>query len=535
MNKKNLFILILVSMLFFAAACGGKKNSGETNVGNKETLENVNKSGFPIVNDPITLDFFVGKSPTNQKSLKDVMAFNNYEEMTNINIKWQEVPSDSMEEKRNLALASGNLPDAFYAADISSMDLLKYGGQGTFVKLNDLIDNYAPNLKKLLDENPDMRKGITSSDGNIYAFPRIMDPDFLSIRVNPLLYINQKSLDGVGMNVPETTEDFYKYLRAVKENEENYITPYGGTDINTLVTWLKGSFGVGNRGLQNPLIDQDPETNEMRFVPTLEGYKELLQYVNKLYSEKLIAQNIFSIEWNAYLSNAAEGQYASTVFYSPDELFGEAGNDFVSGLPMEGPNGERQHVAVSNPIFNLGSFVITSKNENPEATVRWIDHFYSDEGSRLLYMGVEDESYEKTNDGEYEFLDKITNDPEGLSKEQALAGYVGYLNTGAPASLVKQEYFKGSETSEMSLNAVEKLEPYVIEDTWPQFQYTEEENETITSIGFDIQKYVEEMKDKFITGEASFDEWDNYVKTIEKMGLKDYMEVQNKAYERFKK
>lgn len=36
---------------------------------------------------------------------------------------------------------------------------MKYGAQGTFVKLNDLIDKYAPNFKKLMDKYPDLKKG----------------------------------------------------------------------------------------------------------------------------------------------------------------------------------------------------------------------------------------------------------------------------------------------------------------------------------------------------------------------------------------
>jgi len=527
---RNKIIISLVTVLFllFLVACQLEKESSNDNDESEEYLNT--SSEFPIVEDSITLDFFVGKGPTNQAKMDEVMAFNEYEDMTNININWEEIASDSLEEKRNLAVAGGELPDAFYAAEFPSSDLLKYGEQGTFIPLNDLIKEHAPNLSKIMD-GYDLENVMQSADGNIYAVPRIMDPDFISILVNPLLYYDQEWLDKAEMDVPETTDDLYEFLKFVKESSDDDIIPFGSTDIDGLLAWLKGTFEVGNRGSHQAYIDSDPETGDVRFFPVSDEYKELLKYLNKLYSEDLIASNIFSIEWNQFISNASAGEYASTVFYSPDELFGEIGNHFTSGLPLTGSAEEQQHYSRAHNLYSFGTFVITSDNEYPEATMRWIDYFYSDEGSKLLYMGVEGESYEETEDG-YEFLDHITNDPDGLTKEQMLAKYVGYLNTGQAAGIVKEDYFEGSETSDMSLEAVKKLEPYIIDDIWPELQYTKEEHKKMESLSQDIEKYADEMKDKFISGEASFDEWDDYVKTIEKMGLDDYLEIETQAIER---
>ena len=42
-----------------------------------------------------------------------------------------------------------------------------------------------------------------------------------------------------------------------------------------------------------------------------------------------------------------------------------------------------------------------------------------------------------------------------------------------------------------------------------------------------------EMQDKFISGDTPFSEWDNYVKTLEDMGLEDYLSIKEAAYERY--
>ncbi|MFQ7004508.1 MAG: hypothetical protein ACLRRT_13080 [Ruthenibacterium lactatiformans] len=55
----------------------------------------------------------------------------------------------------------------------------------------------------------------------------------------------------------------------------------------------------------------------------------------------------------------------------------------------------------------------------PEATMRWLDYFYSEEGTVLCRLGIEGEGYEVV-DGKYQLLDNIKNNPDGLTLDQAL-------------------------------------------------------------------------------------------------------------------
>ena len=58
-----------------------------------------------------------------------------------------------------------------FDAQMSQYDLLRYAKDGTIIAVDDLIDQYMPNLKKILDENPEYRTLITAPDGHIYSFP----------------------------------------------------------------------------------------------------------------------------------------------------------------------------------------------------------------------------------------------------------------------------------------------------------------------------------------------------------------------------
>ncbi|MCT1904285.1 extracellular solute-binding protein [Oceanobacillus sojae] len=537
MNIKKKFI-ILAAVPFIALAACNKENNEDVG-GSEEALNNLNTEGMPIVDDTVELEIFAGKAATTADDWNDVLLLNEYEEMTNMDITWNMVPADGLEEKRNLALASGDLPDVFYAANLPVSDVQKYGGQGTFIPLNDLIEEYAPNIKKVLDENPDIRKGITFPDGNIYSIPTVYSPDFSSLLIGAKGWVNGDWLEQLDMDNPETTDEFYEYLKAVKEtdlngNGKNDEIPLSSVaEMSRIIHWISGAFGVQNRGQLHTLIDSDPDSGDLRFYPIDDQYKEMLTYLNKLYEEELIEQNIYSLEVDQHLANAADDLYGAVQFYNPMELYGnEVGGQFIPGNALEGPDGTKMYTGITSPVLSLGNFLITSENENPEAALRWIDYFWSEEGQKMFFMGIEGVTYEETEEGP-KLTEEITDNPDGLTLTQALAEYI--INPGGNHPvIITDDFFTGSENAPTDVEAAEQLEPYLIEEIWPAFTYTAEENDRIAVLETDLQKYVEEMQAGFITGENDFSEWDAYVETVKNMGYDEYMEIQQAAYERYK-
>jgi len=277
-SQRKIFLLIALLSLFLIASCSSDTSTENNQISEEGLDDNINKSGLPIVNEPIELDFFVGLNPGVEGNLNEISSMKEYTELSNIKINWDEVPNDSIEEKRNLTLGSGELPDAFYGSALPSSDIFKYAKQGSFIDLSDLIEKHAPNIKSILDEYPDIKSAITYPDGNIYSLPYLRDPEFISPQAFPLMYYNEEVLNAVDMEAPETTEEFYQYLKTVKEKHPDII-PFGSTGMYTLTGWLEGSFGIGNN--RGALTDRDPDTGEMRFVPITDNYKEMLKYVNK--------------------------------------------------------------------------------------------------------------------------------------------------------------------------------------------------------------------------------------------------------------
>ena len=65
----------------------------------------------------------------------------------------------------------------------------------------------------------------------------------------------------------------------------------------------------------------------------------------------------------------------------------ERDEDFPGLTPLNESN------MVVSSGFQGGGLVITDKCEHPELVAQWADYFYSEEGGRLLWMGLEGESY----------------------------------------------------------------------------------------------------------------------------------------------
>jgi len=340
-NKLAMILLALI-MVTVVAACskGGSPSSsnnggsagqgtelGDENSKNSKTNTNtektsyVNMEGFPIVNETIQLKFLAPGTPT--PDWNDVLVFNEYEKMTNMDIQWEMVAGDALAERRNLILSSGNYPDAFHSAGFSVSDLINYGQmQGIFIPLNDLIDKYAPNFKKLLDENPDLKRGLTMPDGNIYSFPRVFDPNFTSVLAGWKLWINNDFLKALNMEEPDTLDKFYNYLKAVKSTDLNgdgqlNEVPLAVSDDYRINIILRGAFGLGNRGVMHYFVDMHPEKNELRFIPTDPRYKELLQYIHKLYAEGLINEDLYTVTSEQTYARATEGLFGAVIVTNP--------------------------------------------------------------------------------------------------------------------------------------------------------------------------------------------------------------------------
>ncbi|WP_221565950.1 extracellular solute-binding protein [Alkalihalobacillus sp. TS-13] len=521
-------LTLLITVILVLTGCISKEEAS------KEPSKDVavNKEGFPIVDEEINLTMMA--PGTGLAEWKDMPTLKEYSEKTNINFEYITPPMSDFQTKLNLAFASGDIADIIYAAGSSNLTAgmeVDYGKQGVLVPLEDLIEEHAPNINKIFEENPEIKKSITTVDGHIYSLPAInMHPTSGWYR-GPM-WFNGQWLDALGVKeLPKTTDELYDLLVRFKTEDPNGNgeadeIPLIDVKMDSTRPWLLGAFGLKEWGI-------DEVDGTVRYTPITENYKEYLTYMNKLYEEGLLDSETFS---QSDEQKKAKGQ-ANRLGLFPDYF-----SFFTTG--------ESEEEAINNPMFhpltssvsdkplfprspgiNRGAFAITSNNEHPEASIRWIDYFYSKEGREYVNDGPEGYLWEKGENGARKYLEV----PKGFdSREDYRGTLTPAYGITAPTVTARIEGVELTEFDKFIEDETKaKIDPYA-EVPIPLMYLTNEEQSTVNTIEVDLQSYVEQMEAKFITGVEPLSNWDKYVKTIENMNIEQYVQVYQDAYDRWK-
>ena len=105
---------------------------------------------------------------------------------------------------------------------------------------------------------------------------------------------------------------------------------------------------------------------------------------------------------------------------------------------------------------------------------------------------------------------------------------------GSYPGWVTERWFGGVESSPQAVESSKAMEPYALKEVWSAFTFTPEESDVLGTVGAEIGKYLDESRSGFITGQLPLSEWDSFVETLENIGLTEFLEIQQAAYDRRK-
>lgn len=515
-----------------AASESSKTSQAEESTGEESSAEeekadsNFNETGYPIVNEKVTLELYAITSITDPNEAE---FYQKLEELTNVHIEWTTIPSDSAKERINLMFASGEYPDAITNASDGVSNLQEYASEGIIIPLNDLIDKYMPNLK---ERTTDELAQITYTDGNIYYFPKINDHFWMNEA--QAVYINQEWLDNVGMDVPTTIDEFTEVLRAFKEKDvngngdPNDEIPYSALNWNWkyMFSMISGAFGYpwGNMLIDNEKV-VDPRTEESSI--------KAIKYLRDLYAEGLIDQEIFTQNQDAQLAKTKMETPIVGVCagWRKHHSFGEVnGEQYVNLMPLTGPEGKSGIAAASSKKSISNMMVVTSACEYPEVLARWVDALYELNASAEMNKGPVGITMTETAEGLYDI-----HDPIGYN-----INWSEYITTvhydKMPHILPGQDYFVVKETPGNDKDAQDIMyeETGKIVPAYPKVIMTAEEEEELALLSTDIEKYSQETICRWISGQGDVDaDWDEYIATMKKFGYDRYIEIYQQAYDRY--
>ena len=490
------------------------------------------ESGFPIVKEPLTLTMY-GNMSAIQPEFSDMYILQKYEELTGIHVEWTSIPSSARNEKMTLAISSGELPDAFFKFGVSAANLQTYGDSGDFMDLAPLLDKYAPNFMAYAANNPDVLASITSPDGHIYSLPAIGEAP--ASRMAKKLYYNQEWMDKLNLKQPSTMDELYEVLKAMREGDAN---GNGEKDeipmtesVSTLYQLFGGLYGCFNRGNQSTEYDVDPETGAVRHIKTSDAFRKALEFMHKLYVEGIIDQECITFKDATavgYITQNRLGVYLATnLALMPADAMANwtPASTYVEGAlwPLM-----RSH------LRSVGAFVITADCKYPEAALRWVDYFYSDEGVAFYHYGIEGDTYVKNEDGTLSYVDAIISQVAGdKSYDEVVSQYTPYCGGNNP-TIMSSPGYAGMEMTPVPVASAATLVNYIPEVIWSILTYTSDENEIVSTVGTEIDNYVKQICAEFLTGERELNdaEWDAYVQRTKDMGVDKMLNVISTAVAR---
>ncbi len=347
----------------------------------------VNPPGtFPIVDEKVTITVMTRYGAIEHDGNYQDAAFTAwYEELTNVRIDFVDiVESQAWAERLNLVLASGDLPDTIMNqhAFSSGQEVFQNGVFGNFIQVDDLIEQWMPALAQTLEEHPEYAAQLVMPNGRRYSFPSLEGTCY-HCTMPFKMWVYMPWLDELGLDVPETAEEFHEMLVAFRDGDPNRT---GRADTIPLASWAGNEIMTY---LLNAFIYTDPasflkRTNgRLEFVATTDEWREGLRFVARLYREGLFMPDSFT-QTAAQLRSVFESPGAAVVgavpalWYGPFAINSWEGSGRFADIhpiaPLSGPTGLQQ--TVFRPFAVNHHTVITRSAHHPEVIARMTDWFY---------------------------------------------------------------------------------------------------------------------------------------------------------------
>ncbi len=509
---------------------------------------------YPIVADKVTIKILASLHPYTGDMTK-LWFTKFYEDKTNVHVEWEQIPDEQAPEKINVLIAAKELPEAFLHGDFnfSRSQLMVNGGAGIFIRLNDLIDKHTTYLKKTFVDRPYVRSAVTAPDGNIYSFPKIGECYHCVHEVRA--WINKPWLDKLGLQVPQTTDDLYKVLKAFKTQDPNgngkadEIPMAGaisrGGYNNEIDKWLMNAFIYSYFTDTGELSFVHVENRKVFFVANTPQWREGLRYMRMLYREGLIDPESFTQARDPGLKQKSENPQVQILGFVPSGsisafniYYGASGRfkEWILVPPIKGPAGYQ--VAYTGPYRILPGLEVTSAAKRPDVITRWADWFYTEEGTLTANMGQEGVGWRRGKPGEIGANGKqavyVRLTPYGRKDEFAWGSTA--LNDFRVELSLGQATTQQFAQEPILFAAANLYDQYRPKEFLPNLWFSEKESAEMAELSLTIKDFVVASDAQFITDKKNLDgsDWDNYLKELERLNVKRYVEMTQKSYDSVK-
>jgi putative aldouronate transport system substrate-binding protein len=383
--KQKEFLILGILVLALLGGCGGKKAAApvETTAGTKT---------------PITFTFFNSNLGVDLPFTDPVAK--KIQEDTGVTLSvGHPVAGDT--QAIALLLASGELPDCIFDPQNGVSTFLE---ANAIIPLDDLIDQYGPNIKKLYGRYFN-RLRLSTEDPRIYRFPSY-PVNQAYWQTDGIMQVQHAVLKELGYPKMESLADVEQALKAYYRAHPTIdgqpalplSFPFDGYG------WL---FAVGNAGgfmagwPDDGEYVVDQETLEATYKWILPEMKDYPRWLNKMYNEGLLDPETFTQTNDTFMAKIAAGRVLSTAL--PRWYYGSAITSLLADgkpertyayLPIVNNASIKSRLMVDYGFAGGWGIMITTKCKDPARVVEFFDYMCSEEAQILVNWGIEGENYD---------------------------------------------------------------------------------------------------------------------------------------------
>lgn len=527
---------------------------------------------LPIIKDPAAFEEKYGKismlfinNPERVVEVGELAMAQKWFEDTGVEFEWQSIPNEGAQEKINLMLASGeDLPDAFwnFGDGKSGNIVVQYADQDIFLPTEGIINDYMPNLKKILDDHPNYRAEITAPNGHTYGFPYIEEMYGLVLTGGPLL-INKTWLDQVGKEVPTTVDEWVDCLKAFRDGGD--LNGNGEADEIPMASWFGAtdSFGsynmfyrfTGAFGCADSYCGGNAYADHLRlidgkvtFTAMDEAFRKTAEFFNMLYNENLIWNGSFEADESASYKTSLIKEDVARIgcfgTWTDQEITNLDVHDEYVPLPrLEGEAGKIGFLNNYSELQDSSDTAITTTCKFPHVIARFVDYMVGDPAiSVQSNWGAEGYNYKLDENG----ILRTPLDEQGrYVPQQEGSDYDTFgkarsnSTTARGSMIVLNEYYE--TVAGYAYDAVQLLEwqrvngkDEVMEeyDAIPRVMMTVDELTRLAQIQPTVSDIVDRYINTWITGGVTDDNWNAYLGELEAAGVNDIVALYQTAVDR---
>jgi putative aldouronate transport system substrate-binding protein len=476
---------------------------------------------------------------TNFTSLNDTEFAKYIKEETGVTIEYTSPAVGQGPTAFSLLVASGNM------TDIVDYGWAKSGGypggpsaalnNKIIVPLNSLMEANAPDLLKVLKENPKHDKMVKTDEGKYYIFPVTKLDDYLNTTAGIVLRTDW--LTDLKLAVPETIDDWYTVLKAFK-TQKGAVAPLTLNGYATASTHFSYGMFVGAYGIAKTWY---LNAGKIVYGANQPAYKDWLTTMAKWYAEGLLDNNFATNNQAATDSNILTFKSGATTLW-----LGSGLGKYIPALQKLDPKammGPAPYPVLKKgdvPQFNslLNSFdgagaCITTSCKNPELAAKFLNYGYTEKGRKTYNYGREGISFTYDSNKVVNLTDVVTKNPLGWPIGQAWSKYSPGVYPGPYVSerrFLELYYPYPQQIEGLKLYTATNMREHLL----PPISPTTAESSEFARLMTDIKAYEDEYTLTAIMGTVNVGTtFDAYLAQMKKLGIDKAIEIQTAALARY--